>query len=52
MGLRGQRQYVEKKFEEPELVVKIKDIVKKAKEEGWYSGNSTEALYTSTAVID
>lgn len=40
MGLRGQRQYVEKKFEEPELVVRVEDIVKKAKEKGWYSGNS------------
>jgi len=40
MGLRGQRQTITKKIQEPELIVGVNDIIKKAQEQGWYSGNS------------
>jgi Zn-dependent peptidase ImmA (M78 family) len=40
MGLRGQRQTITNKIQEPELIVGVNDIIKKAHEQEWYSGNS------------
>jgi len=40
MGLRGQRQTITNKIQEPELIVGVSDIIKKAQKQGWYSGNS------------
>jgi Zn-dependent peptidase ImmA (M78 family) len=45
MGLKGQRQnsqtkYQELKSQEPELITGVEDILKKAQENGLYSGNS------------
>lgn len=42
MGLRGKRQSATKKFDEPELIVGVNDIIKKAHDRGWYRGKSLD----------
>ena len=40
MGLRGQRQNTQTKYEEPDLLADVDSIIKNAKEKGYYLGNS------------
>jgi Zn-dependent peptidase ImmA (M78 family) len=40
MGLKGQRRNIQTKYQEPELIMGVKDLLRIASERGLYSGNS------------
>lgn len=42
MGLRGQRQKTQTKYQEPNLLVDVDSIIKDAKERGYYDGDSLD----------